>query len=172
MKLIITALVLILTITACATPSAYRPASGSGYGYSESRISNERYRVVYEARGDNRGEAMDYAMLRAAELTMQKGFDWFEVVDRQTEVVREKSDPDFGFGASTQTTTTRSCGLLGCSTTTRPTYGSSAAISTGVDRERIVSMIEIRMGRGIRPSTRSTYDAREVAGNLRAQRIN
>ncbi|MFA7556018.1 MAG: hypothetical protein WCY88_17370 [Spongiibacteraceae bacterium] len=60
--------------------------AGSGYGYSETEISTNRYCVDYKARSHSAGKAKNYALLRAAELTLEKGYDWFVVVDRELSV--------------------------------------------------------------------------------------
>ena len=62
-----------LLVAACASLSPYGPQiGGSGQGYSEQRIENDRWRVTYRGVGDP-GPVSDYALLRAAELTLQNG---------------------------------------------------------------------------------------------------
>jgi len=155
----------LLLATGCASQSAYKPASGSGYGYQESQISENRYRVTFKARGDERDQAMDYTLLRAAELTLLKGYDWFVVVNRETLIDRKETEMQSGFSSGDRVIT-RDCGLLGCTTrsySTPPTY--SAGVSTG-GHSRTESVLEIRMGRGVRPSSGDSYDALSVRDNL------
>ena len=68
-----------VSLTACASLSPYGPQSSpSGQGYSEQRIESNRYQITYRGVGDPRPVA-DYALLRAADLTIENGNDWFEV---------------------------------------------------------------------------------------------
>ncbi|MEM8636067.1 MAG: hypothetical protein AAGF33_13915 [Pseudomonadota bacterium] len=70
---------------ACATgPTPYEPARSSlSLGYTDQAIELHRYRVTF--RGRNATEARSLALLRAAELTIQDGREWFEVVDSYTQ---------------------------------------------------------------------------------------
>ena len=91
------AAVLGLLITACTgAPTPYQPAEG-GFGYSEQQIEDNRYRVHFAGNSaTSRQTVEDYVLYRAAELTVQTGHDWFEVVDRNT--MQEYA----GYGASPQ----------------------------------------------------------------------
>ena len=63
-----------LAITACATSPDYREARNDrAEGFSEQVIETNRYRIQYRMDDDHVGRAQDYALLRAAELTMEKG---------------------------------------------------------------------------------------------------
>ncbi len=84
-----TALILFVaaaTLAACATPAPYREAPRPGAtGYSEERIEENRYRVVFQ--GDSLTDVErveDFVLFRAAELTLQRGFDHFVVSARTT----------------------------------------------------------------------------------------
>jgi len=82
-------------LTACAGgPTPYQQAR-DGYGYSEQQIEENRYRVSFAGNSaTSRQTVEEYLLYRAAELTVQTGHDWFEVVDRDT--VQEYS----GYGGS------------------------------------------------------------------------
>jgi hypothetical protein len=72
-------------VAACAKPTPYQPANG-GYGYSEQQIEDKRYRVSFEGNASTpRAEVQNYLLYRAAELTVQNGFDYFIIVDRDLE---------------------------------------------------------------------------------------
>jgi hypothetical protein len=61
-------------MAACATsPPPYAAATGpNGAGYSETQIENNRYFVTYRAAGASDAQLLqDYALLRAADLTLQ-----------------------------------------------------------------------------------------------------
>lgn len=163
------AIVAVLTLSACASQPDYKAANGGGYGYKESQISENRYRVQYKARGDARDKAMDYALLRSAELTLLKGYDWFMVVDRETLRDREQQS-----GVRTEIrndrVVTRDCGLLGCTTRSRPSRSYSAGVGTDTgSRTETETVLEIRMGKGVRPSSGDSYDALEVRDNLQSR---
>jgi len=84
MKFIIAGVAAIM-LAACATtgPGAYGPADAKGFGYADTRIESDRYRVVYRGSGGMRPELVeDFALRRAAELTLDEGYDWFRVVSR------------------------------------------------------------------------------------------
>ena len=92
-----------LLLAACAgKPTPYQPAQG-GFGYSEQQTEENRYRVSFAGNSaTSRQTVEDYLLYRAAELTVQTGHDWFQVVDRNT--VQEDSgyggSPAFGEGSA------------------------------------------------------------------------
>lgn len=147
-----------LVLTACSSQPDYRAAKGSGYGYSEQRISDNYYRVTFKARGDDSGEAKGYALRRAAELTAEQGYDWFVLVDKET-ITERDSDSGNRLGAGYQQTTVRDCGLLGCRsrTVSQPQY--EAGINTGGSAQ-VESVLEIRMGKGVMPAGVNSFPAR------------
>jgi hypothetical protein len=84
-------IVVVLGLTACASQSAYKPATDSGtYGYYSTPLGDHRYRVGYNGTSTmSENLVKDYALFRAAELTMQEGKDWFQVVERETRSVEQ-----------------------------------------------------------------------------------
>lgn len=70
-----------LSLTACATgPTAFGPAQGSGnLGFKQTQLENDRFRVSFTAK--NPDEAQDYALLRAAQITLDEGYSHFEVLN-------------------------------------------------------------------------------------------
>ncbi len=157
-----------LLLAACAsTGPDYQPAdSERDTGYRTTRLADDRYRVAFTADPEASTTARDYALLRAAELTLQKGYDWFEVANRDTAVSGDDDDGGATLSATRQTTT--DCGLLGCSSTTRTMP--SAGVHTELDsRGRSVSTVEFVMGEGRVPEGASYYEAREVAVRIRGE---
>lgn len=76
---------LLLLLGACAIETPYQPSEGR-YGYSEQQIEENRYRVTFTGNPSTpRDTVQNYLLYRAAELTVQKGFDHFIVVDRDVE---------------------------------------------------------------------------------------
>jgi hypothetical protein len=160
MRIFLSALAL-LALTACATtPAAYGPATGSTrYGYSETQIEKDRYRVTYR---DNTGapRADDLSLLRAAELTLQNGYDWFVVTQRGLQETGGygRSGPDVSVGVGGSNYGGHSYGGVGLGIGyTFGGGGSQAASAT----------IEIRMGKGPMPNGADVYDARDVEKNVR-----
>ncbi|MEM7044960.1 MAG: hypothetical protein AAF543_19305 [Pseudomonadota bacterium] len=75
----------LLLLSACAVETPYQAGEG-GYGYSEQRIEENRYRVIFEGNPSTPRETVqNYLLYRSAELTVQNGFDYFTVVDQDTE---------------------------------------------------------------------------------------
>src|SRR5476651_832409 len=84
-----TALILSAGLSACVSPTPYQPAVKGGLasgGYSESRIEPNRWRVNFAGNTMTSRETVEgYLLFRAAELTLQNGYDWFSINDRQTD---------------------------------------------------------------------------------------
>ncbi|SEI98835.1 hypothetical protein SAMN05428950_101776 [Sphingomonas sp. OV641] len=92
-----------LLVTGCATETPYRPATGSGFyrtGFSERQVEANRFLVNFAGNTvTDRDTVERYLLFRAAELTLQNGFDYFVTVDRQTDrQARTYSTPGAGFG--------------------------------------------------------------------------
>jgi hypothetical protein len=88
-------------LAACSvSPTAYQPVA-DGYGYSEQQIEQNRYRVGFVGNSATpRDTVGNYALFRAAELTVQSGFDYFRIVKEDTEAVPQRitGGPSFGVG--------------------------------------------------------------------------
>lgn len=158
-------------LVACASSgTAYTLASEPGdYGYSERKLTETRYRVSFT--GNSRTPVdlvQDYALLRAAELTVQKNYDWFEVADRATtpQVAPDAVDTEVVVTSGGPTHT--KCGLLGCSTTRYSPAYSIETIDFPNRRQRYTASIEVVMGVGVSTDPTSGYNARELIESLRA----
>jgi hypothetical protein len=151
----------VLSLAACATaPTLYGPAAAPGaVGYSEYRIEPGRFRVTFRGGpGAPLEQVADYALLRAAELTLAEGYDWFRIADRY---VRRA---DSGRGSRL---------TLGTGT---GNYGRHGGVGVGLGTSfdlgggpSVVQTLEIVMGKGPAPREGSVYDAREVQRNLGAR---
>lgn len=108
-KIAATAAVAALLVSACATPTPYQPlgtSSTNGGGYSEQPLEQNRFNVSFRGNSlTDRRTVETYLLYRAAELTVQQGYDWFTIVDKQTDRnTRVYADPDpfyyntWGFG--------------------------------------------------------------------------
>lgn len=155
MKRLLFLVVSLLLLQACATTSPYQPANKRGYGYSETQLSETQYRIDFKAWDVASGKAVNYAMLRAAELTLEKGYDWFEAVDRKSEVAKPRPTTTVGFGLSSMRSSHFGTGLG---------FGMDMGSS---DRNESEVLLEIQMGKGVRPDATQVYSARELVENLR-----
>jgi hypothetical protein len=83
------ALALAGVLAGCATPTPYQPnipGQQTSGGYSEVRIEANRWRVNFSGNSVTARETVEaYLLFRAAELTLQQGYDWFSIADRNTE---------------------------------------------------------------------------------------
>ena len=165
----------VLFIAACASnKSLYVPAPDEGdVGYRESRLSEARYRVVFKGEsGTSLEKVQDYALLRAAELTVAQNYDWFEVAERTTTPLNDKSNAArAAVQVSAGTTQQTSCGLLGCTTTSSPsTPGFPRSELEFSEREQsYITSIEVLMGEGTHDRSADIYDARDVITSVRAR---
>ena len=92
-----------LTVAGCATETTYRPATGQGFqrtGYSDRQIEPNRFLVSFAGNSVTSRDTVErYLFFRAAELTLQRGFDYFVMADRDTNLQsRTYSTPGFGGG--------------------------------------------------------------------------
>ena len=167
MKTKIMLVLAILIMAGCASQPDYRQAKKGGFGYTESKLSDTQYRVHFKAKGSDKGKAMDYAMLRAAELTLLEGYDWFVVTDRETLVDKEtvQTTPTAGFSQRYARVT--ECGVLTCRTSYHPTTQFETGVFVGGSQQsEIQSILSLEIGKGTRPTSATSFDAREVRDNL------
>lgn len=146
-------------MAACATETPYGPSQdGGGYGFSEQRIEDNRYRITFRGNSLTPRETVEnYLLYRAAEKTVSSGNDYFVVVSDDTE----------------KTTTYR--------TTSRPDpyyYRPFPYYAYGYRWARPYDDVDIRestryaavayvvMYKGEKPNDPAAYDARQVKANL------
>lgn len=142
-----------LALSACASTYGprYGQARGPGdAGYYDTRIDQNRYRVQYRTEDGNSQLAEDWVFRRAAELTLDNRYDWFQVIARS----RDFSDTAFQRYDATRYDDSRSYD-------DRPPYG---------DYADSVAIIEIIMGENPPPRASSVYDARRVLDQSRDNR--
>jgi hypothetical protein len=73
-------------LAACVTATPYQPAPPRGFGYSEERLDQNKYRVTFRGNSLTKRETVeDYLLYRAAELTLQNGYSHFLIIGRDTE---------------------------------------------------------------------------------------
>lgn len=150
-------------LVGCASQTAYEAAENGGYGYSQSKFTNNQYRVNFKAKGSDKEKAMDYAMLRAAELTLQNNYQWFEVVERETLIDEEEIEPQVNF--SNRYAVVRDCGLVACRTTYFPQSNFATGVFIGGSEKSTVDVsLQIRMRNGTKPD--EAFVASQVRDNL------
>ena len=151
-------------LAACATTPTYAPAAQrGGAGYSETQIENNRYFVTYRApSGADASLLYDYALLRAADIALSRGADWFWV-DRRTfdGESRGRSGPSIGVGIGGGSWGGRS-GVGG-------SVGVSVPLGAGAGSTARAATLEIRLGQGPQPDNPDAYNARAVSTNIRAR---
>lgn len=92
-----------LTLSACETATPYQPlgvrnthASG---GFYDQRLEQNRFRVGFRGNSLTSRERVErYLLFRAAEVTLQNGFDWFTTVDKHTERKDSYYGDSLGYG--------------------------------------------------------------------------
>jgi len=83
MKNILLAAVIIITLAACATKQKeYGPAYGTDFGFKNTKIQHDRYRISYTSRDGY--QSRDYALLRAAQISEIEGYSHFKIIDGQS----------------------------------------------------------------------------------------
>lgn len=150
MKRLLLSAAIALSLAACTTPpTVYQPAATSeAIGWRATKIENDRYRVSFRANADLKGpQVEDMALRRAAEITLADGYQWFRVVNRNTEQVdgRRGGGTSVGVGGSSGS------------------YGSGVGVGIGFDlspdSRKYETQLEILLGRGAKPEGIDAYDA-------------
>ena len=95
-------------LAGCATPTPYQPLGypGERGGYTDQRLDQTHWRVSFYGNTlTSRQQVETYLLYRAAELSLQQGFNCFTVINRETDRrVRVQADPygpyggGFGYG--------------------------------------------------------------------------
>ena len=169
LKPVLLAMTAALALSACATATPYGPAGqGSRYGYSDMRIDENRFRVAFAGNSVTSRDQVEMALLlRAAEVTLESGHDWFATVNRATDRdVRYSASPDpFYYDRYSR--------YWGPSWRYyRRGYWSPWRDPFGPDMDfreidRYEATAEIVVGRGPKPAgDPNAFDAREVVQNL------
>lgn len=140
------------SVAACASsPTIYGPANGSDRGYSERQIEADRFRIRFDGGSDVSFEELEnLALRRAAELTLERGGDWFEIVSRASDGDDERP--------------VRVGGSVGQTFGSRRYSGSSMGLGLQFDpgAGNKTIFIEILIRSGSRSGIPEAYDARDV----------
>jgi len=150
-------LVILVGLAACTSPTPYRAATGDT-GYRDQQIETNRFRVSFAGNSATPlNRVQDYALYRAAELTVANGYDYFKVASRSTDTRGGAvGGPSIGVGVGGGTG--GGGGGVG--------IGLSSILGGGYPQGSTVSM-DIVMFRGEKPAAdQSAYDARQVLKRL------
>ncbi len=93
------AMTALVALGACATATPYQAAvDGQKRGYFDQQVEDNRWQVGFAGNSlTDRQTVETYLLYRAAELTDQKGFDYFKVVQRETDADRRIVSTGFGY---------------------------------------------------------------------------
>lgn len=178
-------------LAACATATPYQPASEPGAfdGFSQQMIESDRARITFAGNSLTKRDTVEnYLLYRAAETAVERGFDWFELQERDVETktrirvtpgIASAYDPYFGYsffnpriGWSSPYRYSRFSGFrqrrgFGFRGFYDPFYD---PFFDDVDVREITKYranAEVRFGNGPKPADQSNaFDARSVIENL------
>jgi hypothetical protein len=163
-------IVMALGLGACASSPRYVPADDAGaYGHYNTQLEENRYRIVFNGRqSTGLNTTRDFALLRAAELTLQQGYDWFQVVDRETFSTNQRDvEPTMAFAYERAYYNDIDCGLLACTRSVRPRNYGYMELGNGRAQTTHSHALEIVMGSGKMPTDGGNYyDASAVAKSI------
>ena len=181
-RALIAALGLALGLTACETATPYQPlqhGTAASGGFTDQRLDADHVRVSFQGNTlTSRATVESYLLYRAAELTVEQGFEWFETVDRHTD--RDKRtyvEPDpfygpgygFGYGYGFWRPSWRYYGGGFGWRSWEPYWGGPFWGDTGALQtvEKFQATAEIVMHHGAKPDgDAKAFDARAVMTNL------
>jgi hypothetical protein len=164
------AVVLGAGLVGCETATPYQaaaPGTHESGGYSDTKIEADRWRVTFRGNSlTSRNTVETYLLYRAAQLTTDQGYDWFEAVQRHTDKHTEVHGDTFGWGPEW-----RFYGPWGgpgrwggWGAWGDPFWGPDFDIQ---QVQRYEASVEIVMHHGEKPAgDAQAYDARQVQANL------
>ncbi len=148
-----------LILSACVTATPYQPQGDEGDGYADFRLEDDKFRVTFTGNSlTDLPRVENYLLFRAAEVTVQFGYDYFIVLEEGTEAISTfRSFGTFIDGAP---------GRFVYGTTG---FGAGFGTTSGTTRERreYTAQAIIQTGRGPKPKDNpSAFDARQILKNL------
>ena len=162
MKRFFIPLLMTAALAGCTSgPSAFGPAQNYGsIGFKNTQLENDRFRVNFTAK--NSAEAQDFALLRAAQITLDEGYSHFKIIggnlsgNGPQSGVSSSVGVGFGGGGYRRGGTSFGVGL-----------GLNDVVRT-LEGDRATSTIEIKLlnsgGAG-----NDTYNAQSVSDSIRPQ---
>jgi hypothetical protein len=99
---LVAAVALAAVLSACATATPYQPniaGQKAQGGFSDRRLESDRFQVNFAGNSVTSRETVErYLLYRAAEVTVQAGYDWFETADRRTDRQARAVIDNYGYG--------------------------------------------------------------------------
>lgn len=161
-------------LASCATPTPYQPATGSGSyrtGYWDEQIESDRFRITFAGNSLTSRETVErYLLYRAAQLTVERGGDYFTLADRDTErktrtyIDRPFHSGPWGYWGPSWRYYSPRWGWRGWSPYWGDPFWDRDIDVRTVDRYE--ASAEIVVGRGRKPDNVRAFSAREVLDNL------
>ena len=173
MKLLTTLLgIALFSLAGCATQTPYKPAAERGAeGYTETQLTENRYRITFVGNTVTPSETVkDFALLRAAELTLQHGYEWFRIMERDNDKkVNSATTVGGGFSSPSHSSVYQRCGLVSCQTVVShsPGFSTGLGVATTSTSSSYSYALEVVMGKAPMPQDAESYNARELAATLR-----
>lgn len=151
-------------LTACASgPTPYQPGGVGEAGYSEQKIENNRYRIGFKGNSRTERDTVEnYMLFRAAELTLQSGYDTFTIATRDTETDRDIRS--FGGNLNSRLSYHYFSPRFGWVGAWDPFW----TPTTYREVTRYEAFAEIVMSRGPKGDDPNSFDAKQVSENLAA----
>ncbi|MEO1150051.1 MAG: hypothetical protein AAFW83_03585 [Pseudomonadota bacterium] len=150
-------------LAACSTITPYQAADGGRYGYSEQQIESNKFRIVFSGNTlTDLSTVENYVLLRAAELTLATGDDYFITLGASTDVDRSFRSNGTVFGGA-------GFGRPGFFYGGFGGFGGGFGNTATTTRERQAYTIGtiIETFKGTKPAGVGTaYDARSVVSNI------
>jgi hypothetical protein len=160
-----------LAIAGCATAptNIYGPSkTKTAIGYSVKPITLDQYFITFRApRRAGQQAAEDYALLRAAEFTQEKGRTWFKLVSRDTAEVFIPRKPVVRSNTTQQNIKCDNHGGCSYEPSQNSVAGANVVVQGGSDAQ-IVCVLRIELGNGPKPEGSNVFDAKATAERLRA----
>ena len=178
----------LIVLSACATTTPYQQATKPGAfdGYSQTLIENDRARVSFGGNSLTELETVEnYLIYRTAELTKERGYDYFTLIDSDLEVDTRLRSTGSSFGHSGFNTIGfgrrgfgrrgfrgrgfRGRGFAGRGFGRRGFgFGFGGGFNDFDLREikKYRAIAEVKFGRGPTPDDERSFDAGEVIENL------
>lgn len=147
----------VASLAACVTMTPYQPAD-KGYGYSEQKIEDNRFRVSFAGNADTPKQTVEtYLLFRAAELTLKSGYDYFVFASDSTDASTRYLQSFDGFYG----------GWSPYYWGPRSAFGGGFSASTSTPVTEYVAQANIVMFTGKKPEADvHAFDARQVRTNL------
>lgn len=145
---------LALLVSACSTNTYQQASSPKGYGYQDAALEPGRHRITF--RGKNIDNAYDFALLRAAEVTLLEGHDWFRITDTISTGHGSRA-------ANSRVSVGTGVGGRGYHSTR---IGVGVGIPLNGDSQKVVQSFNIKLGSGEQPEGDKVYNAAAIKATI------